>query len=216
MSELIVTEIFHSIQGESSHAGLPCWFIRLTGCPLRCSWCDTVYGFAGGSPYSIKSVLEKLKSSSTKLVEVTGGEPLAQEASIPLMKTLIEEGYKVLIETGGSEDISKVPKEVSIIMDIKCPGSKMHAKNLWANLDHLKASDEIKFVIASRKDFEWASQLVKERQLHTLCTVLMSPAWGLVSPKDLSAWILDSDMSSLVRLNLQLHKFIWGPRAKGV
>lgn len=214
MGELIVTEIFYSIQGESSYAGLPCAFVRLTGCPLRCAWCDTAYSFKGGKRLSIAAIQEEISKYKTSLVELTGGEPLAQENSLELMESLLASGYKVLIETSGSEDIAKVPKDVCIIMDIKCPASKMHEKMLWSNLDHIKSSDELKFVIASRDDFEWALEKIKTLELEKLCQLLFSPAWGLVSPQTLSEWLLESGVKA--RLNLQLHKFIWGPRKKGV
>ena len=214
MSELIVTEIFYSIQGESSRAGLPCAFVRLTGCPLRCSWCDTVYSFKGGKRMSIDAILETLSSYNTNLVEITGGEPLAQENSILLMEALIQKGYKVLIETSGSESIANVHKDVCIIMDIKCPGSKMHEKMMWSNLEHIKANDEIKFVIANREDFLWAVEKIKSLNLESRCLLLFSPAWGLVSPQNLSEWLLEFGIQA--RLNLQLHKYIWGPRKKGV
>lgn len=163
---------------------------------------------------SIPAILDQLVSYDTKLVEITGGEPLAQKNALLLMDALLQRGYKVLIETGGSENIAEVPKGVCIIMDIKCPGSKMHEKMLWSNLEHIKASDEIKFVIASREDFDWALEKVKSLKLETLCKLLFSPAWGLVTPQALSEWLLDSGVKA--RLNLQLHKFIWGPRKKGV
>jgi 7-carboxy-7-deazaguanine synthase len=214
MSELIVTEIFYSIQGESSHAGLPCAFVRLTGCPLRCSWCDTVYSFRGGKRLTIEAIQEELSKYKTSLVEITGGEPLAQENTLLLIERLIADGYKVLIETSGSENIANVPKDVCIIMDIKCPGSKMHEKTLWSNLNHIKATDELKFVIANRQDFDWALEKIKSLELEKLCLLLFSPAWGLVSPQELSEWLLASGVKG--RLNLQLHKYIWGPRKKGV
>lgn len=214
MSELIVTEIFYSVQGESSWAGMPCAFVRLTGCPLRCRWCDTVYGFHGGKKQSIDSVLETLATYPTRLVEVTGGEPLAQAAAVPLMQRLIDEGYTVLLETSGSQSLAEVPKDVRIIMDLKCPGSGMDSKNLWSNLDLLKSTDEIKFVVASREDFEWAVQKIREHDLAKRAHLLLSPAWGLVKPQDLVAWLLESGIPA--RLNLQLHKLIWGPKKKGV
>ncbi len=214
MSELIVTEIFYSVQGESSWAGMPCAFVRLTGCPLRCRWCDTVYGFHGGKKQSIDFVLETLATYPTRLVEVTGGEPLAQAAAVPLMQRLIDEGYTVLLETSGSQSLAEVPKDVRIIMDLKCPGSGMDSKNLWSNLDLLKSTDEIKFVVASREDFEWAVQKIREHDLAKRAHLLVSPAWGLVKPQDLVAWLLESGIPA--RLNLQLHKLIWGPKKKGV
>ena len=215
MSGLIVTEIFHSIQGESSKAGLPCAFVRLTGCPLRCRWCDTAYSFQGGKAYTIEEICTELGRFKTRLVEITGGEPLSQKGSVDLMEALLAQGYAVLLETSGSEDISRVPKGVHVIMDIKCPGSKMHERNLWSNIPLLKPSDEVKFVIASREDFDWALEKVQEWELEYRCDhLLFSPAWGLVNPQHLSEWLLESGVSG--RLNLQLHKLIWGPRKRGV
>lgn len=211
---LIITEIYASIQGESSYAGIPCTFVRLTGCPLRCRWCDTTYGFSGGSEMSLAEILAKVRELGLPLVELTGGEPLAQNNCAPLAKQLIEEGYKVLIETGGSEDVSPLDQAVHIIMDIKCPGSQMHEKNRWENLRHLKSTDEIKLVIADRKDFEWAVSKIKEHDLVSRFKVLLSPAFGLLQPKDLAEWIVQEKLN--VRLNLQQHKYIWHPRAKGV
>ncbi len=214
MSELLVTEIFRSIQGESSWAGMPCSFVRLTGCPLRCRWCDTVYGFHGGKKRNIDDIIEELSAFKVPLVELTGGEPLAQKNAILLIEQLIAKGFKVLIETSGSEDIAPVPKEAIIIMDIKCPGSGMHERTLWSNLGLLKPVDEIKFVVASREDFDWALNCIREHNLEGKNTLLFSPAWGLVKPQDLVIWLLDSGIQA--RLNLQLHKYIWSPNKKGV
>lgn len=214
MSELLVTEIFRSIQGESSWAGMPCSFVRLTGCPLRCRWCDTVYGFHGGNKRDIDEVIQELIDFKVPLVEITGGEPLAQKNSILLMEKLVAKGFKVLIETSGSEDIAAVPKEVVIIMDIKCPGSQMHERMLWSNLDLLKPVDEIKFVVANREDFDWALECIKKYDLVGKHRLLFSPAWGLVKPQDLVTWLLGSGVDA--RLNLQLHKYIWSPNKKGV
>jgi 7-carboxy-7-deazaguanine synthase len=211
---LIITEIYASIQGESSYAGIPCTFVRLTGCPLRCRWCDTTYGFTGGSEMSLAEILAKVKDLGLPLVELTGGEPLAQKNCAPLAKKLIDAGYKVLIETGGSEDVSPLDQGVHIIMDIKCPGSQMHEKNLWENLKHLKPTDEIKLVIADRNDFDWALSKIKEHDLTARFKVLLSPAFGLLQPKDLAEWIVQEKLNA--RLNLQQHKYIWHPRAKGV
>jgi 7-carboxy-7-deazaguanine synthase len=211
---LIITEIYASIQGESSYAGLPCTFVRLTGCPLRCRWCDTAYGFEGGQKMSLDEVTAKVRCFGPKLVELTGGEPLAQEACAPLARALIEQGYKVLIETGGSEDVSVLHPAVHIIMDIKCPGSRMHDRNRWENLDHLKPSDEIKMVIADRLDFDWAIEKITDFSLASRFKVLLSPAFGLLKPKDLAEWIMAHRLD--VRLNLQQHKYIWHPTAKGV
>src|SRR6266568_6302317 len=174
---LRVTEIFYSIQGESSHAGRPCAFVRLTGCNLRCRWCDSEYTFTGGEKMSIDEILEKIKSYGTKLVEVTGGEPLAQAESLDLIERLCDEGYEVLIETSGSIDIAPVDRRATIILDIKCPGSGEVEKNRWENLQHLKPNDEIKFVIADRADYDWARRVIGERNLSRL-TVLLSPVWG--------------------------------------
>ncbi len=211
---LLITEVYKSVQGESSYAGLPCTFIRLTGCPLRCKWCDTVYGFKGGQTIEFNDLLEQTKTLGVELVEVTGGEPLAQDNCVPFIDLLIEEGFKVLIETSGSEDISRLHPETHVIMDIKCPDSKMQDRNLWSNLDHLKPSDEIKFVIASRNDFDWAVECIKLNKLDQKCHLLMSVAFGLLKEDVLVDWILEKNLN--VRLNLQQHKYIWSPRKKGV
>lgn len=210
---LIITEIYPSIQGESSYAGLPCTFVRLTGCPLRCRWCDTAYSFEGGKSMSLEAVLEMVASHKISLVELTGGEPLAQKSSVSLARLLGDRGYKVLIETGGSEDISPLDPRVHIIMDIKCPGSGMQDRNLWSNIDALKASDEIKFVLADRQDYDWALAVIKEKKLERF-NLLFSPAFGLLQPKLLAEWMVQDTVKA--RLNLQQHKYIWHPRAKGV
>ena len=211
-----VTEIYASVQGESSYAGFPCTFIRLTGCPLRCRWCDTVYGFKGGSALTLESIIAEVERLGVPLVELTGGEPLAHAGTPTLMQTLIDKGYKVLVETSGSEDLSRVPLDVHIIMDIKCPGSGMVDKNLWSNLDALKPSDEIKFVLADRNDFDWARDLIEKEKLASRFNILLSCAWGLLSPKDLAQWMVEEPKLHTCRLQLQQHKYIWGPRAKGV
>lgn len=211
---LIITEIYASIQGESSYAGLPCTFIRLTGCPLRCRWCDTAYGFYGGTEMEMEAILAQVKNLALPLVELTGGEPLAQKNCAKLARVLIDEGFRVLIETGGSEDVSVLPSEVHIIMDIKCPGSQMDDRNRWDNLDSLKPSDEIKMVLAHREDFDWALDVIGKYRLTERFNVLLSPAFGLLQPKDLAAWMVDAKIKA--RLNLQQHKYIWHPRAKGV
>lgn len=211
---LRVTEIYPSVQGESSFAGKPCSFVRLTGCPLRCRWCDTAYGFEGGEDLAIADIITRLKHYGLKLVELTGGEPLAQAAANSLMATLINEGFELLLETGGSEDIKGVPPQTHIILDIKCPDSRMAHRNLWSNLGLLKPTDEIKFVVASKADYQWAKQIIAKHDLDQRFQVLVSPAYGLIQPKDLSSWIVEDKLN--VRLNLQLHKFIWSPRAKGV
>ncbi len=212
---LLITEIYKSIQGEAAYAGWPCTFIRLTGCPLRCRWCDTVYGFKGGNHQNFEQILSEVDRLGVPLVELTGGEPLAQEATAPLMQELIKLGYKVMIETSGSESLASVPLDVHIIMDLKCPGSGMEDRNLWSNLDLLKPSDEIKFVMAHREDFDWALQKVREHSLDSRFKVLFSSAFGLLQPQQLVDWMLEANMVR-VRLNLQQHKYIWHPRAKGV
>lgn len=211
---LHITEMFKSIQGESSWAGLPCSFVRLTGCPLRCRWCDSVYTFKGGKVYSIAEIMEQVAAFGLPLVEVTGGEPLAQENCIELLKELEKAGYTVLLETSGSISIAAVPESVHIILDIKCPGSTMEQHNRWENIELLKSKDEVKFVIADRRDFDWANEIIEKYQLNKRCTVLLSPAWGLLEPKKLVEWIQEKNL--VCRLNLQQHKYIWGPRAKGV
>lgn len=210
---LMITEIYASIQGESSYAGLPCTFVRLTGCPLRCRWCDTAYSFEGGKAMTFDEVLADVASQKIQLVELTGGEPLAQKGCITLAHKLIEAGYKVLIETGGSEDVAPLDSKVHIIMDIKCPGSGMHERNLWSNLDALKPTDEIKFVLADRADYDWALDIIKNRNLERF-KLLFSPAFGLLQPKTLAEWMVIDKVQA--RLNLQQHKYIWHPRAKGV
>jgi len=211
---LIITEIYASVQGESSYAGLPCTFVRLTGCPLRCRWCDTAYGFSGGTEMSLEDICARVEDLGVKLVELTGGEPLAQKNCFELARKLTDRGFKVLIETGGSEDVSPLPKTTHIIMDIKCPGSQMVERNHWENLNHLKPTDEIKMVLSHREDFDWAVDVINEHKLTERFNVLLSPAFGLLQPKDLVDWMMASKLN--VRLNLQQHKFIWHPRAKGV
>lgn len=210
---LIITEIYPSIQGESSYAGLPCTFIRLTGCPLRCRWCDTTYSFEGGKSVTVEDILAQVGQHGIPLVELTGGEPLAQKETIKLAQLLGDQGYKVLIETGGSEDVSQLDARVHIIMDIKCPGSGMVDRNLWSNIDSLKTSDEIKFVLAHREDYDWALRVINERKLERF-NLLFSPAFGLLQPKQLAEWMVQDKVKA--RLNLQQHKYIWHPRAKGV
>lgn len=214
MGPLRITEIYASIQGEAAFSGYPCVFIRLTGCPLRCRWCDTAYGFEGGKDFTIDEVLTAVDSHGLKHVEITGGEPLAQAGAIPLMANLVHRGYRVMIETGGSESIAEIPGEVHVIMDLKCPGSGMESKNLWSNLDFLKPSDDVKFVVACRSDFDWALDVISRHRLDERCTVLFSCAFGLVAPKDLADWMVAAKAPG--RMQLQMHKYIWHPRAKGV
>lgn len=210
---LMITEIYASIQGESSYAGMPCTFVRLTGCPLRCRWCDTAYSFEGGKAMTFDEIMSVVAGQRIPLVELTGGEPLAQKGCITLAHQLAEAGYKVLIETGGSEDVAPLDARVHIIMDIKCPGSGMHERNFWANIDVLKPSDEIKFVLADRADYDWAMDLIRNRHLERF-KLLFSPAFGLLQPKSLAEWMVADKVQA--RLNLQQHKYIWHPRAKGV
>lgn len=212
---ITVTEIYASIQGESSYAGFPCTFVRLTGCPLRCRWCDTAYSFKGGQSMTLASVMAEVDRLAVPLVELTGGEPLAQEGGRVLCDELVAKGYKVLIETSGSEPVAGLDPAVHIIMDLKCPDSGMSERNLWANLDHLKLTDEIKFVLASRADFDWAMAMTREHHLDRRFKVLFSCAWGHVNPKDLAAWMIEHPGLG-ARLQLQQHKYIWGPRVKGV
>jgi 7-carboxy-7-deazaguanine synthase len=211
-----ITEIFYSIQGESSFAGLPCAFVRLTWCNLRCSWCDSEYTFTGGVEMSVDEVLEKVRGYGCPLVEITGGEPLAQKRECcELARRLCDEGYTVLIETGGSLDASVLDPRVIKILDVKCPGSGESHRNFWANLETLNLRDEIKFVIKDRADFDYALDVIRkyrldEREPHAL----FSPVWGAIDLKDLAAWILQSGVRG--RMQLQLHKYIWGAEARGV
>ena len=214
MQKIYLTEIYKSIQGESSYSGLPCSFVRLSGCPLRCRWCDTVYSYKKGLEYTFDKLFNELEDLDCQLVELTGGEPLCQEAVFPLMEQLIGKNYKVLLETSGAYCIKKVPKEVHIIMDLKCPDSLMVEKNLWSNLDYLKSSDELKFVIASEKDFSWAKEKIDKLKLSSRFKVLLSPAFGLFKEEKLVELLLKEKIDC--RLNLQLHKYIWNPRKKGV
>ncbi len=212
---LTVTEIYASIQGESSYAGFPCTFIRLAGCPLRCRWCDTAYSFGGGRSMDHAEILQEVEKAGIKLVELTGGEPLAQAGTPALIATLVGLGYKVLIETSGAEPIETLHPETHVIMDLKCPDSGMAERNRWENLAHLKPTDEIKFVLASRGDFDWAVEMVKMHRLEGRVRLLFSCAWGQVAPKDLAAWMVAMPLVD-ARLQLQQHKYIWSPRAKGV
>jgi 7-carboxy-7-deazaguanine synthase len=205
---LRLTEIFFSLQGEASRAGLPTVFVRLTGCPLRCTWCDTTYSFTGGEAASIESVLAEVAKYPAREVCVTGGEPLAQKECLPLLSALCDAGYNVALETSGALDIAAVDPRVARIMDLKAPDSGECVKNRWENLDLLNPRDEIKIVIASRGDYEWARDLLRERKLDTLCPVLLSPAQGLVDPTALADWILADGLN--VRFQLQLHKLLWG------
>ena len=214
MSSLQVTEIFHSIQGESTHAGEPCVFVRLTGCPLRCTWCDTAYAFHGGDEMSLDAVLDHVKRYGCSLVEVTGGEPLAQSAAPALITRLCEEGFEVLLETSGAIDITPVDARAAVILDVKCPGSAMQDHMYWDNLRHIRPKDQIKFVIGDRGDYDWAVDVVKRYQLAERCPVLFSPVFGGQALRPLAEWILQDRLP--VRFQMQLHKFIWDPNARSV
>ncbi|HEY3171079.1 MAG TPA: radical SAM protein [Thermoanaerobaculia bacterium] len=203
-----VTEIFRSIQGESTRAGFPCAFIRLTGCSLRCVWCDTAYAFSGGDEMAVADAAEKVLALGTELVEVTGGEPLEQEGVYPLMERLLEHGKTVLLETGGHVPLDRVDPRVVKIVDVKAPGSGMMAANLPENLESLGPRDEIKFVLADRRDFDWALDFVAARDLDGRHVVTFSPVWEKLSAADLGSWIRDSGRP--IRLGLQLHKLLWG------
>jgi 7-carboxy-7-deazaguanine synthase len=211
---LKVNEIYYSIQGESTRSGLPCVFVRLTYCNLRCVYCDTEYAFYEGNNYSIDEILTEVKKYDCKLIEVTGGEPLMQDECINLMKELCDDGFEVLLETGGSLPINNVDKRVKIIMDLKCPSSQMVKKNLYKNLDHIKATDEIKFVIGNREDYEWTKEILSKYKLIDKCEILFSVVFGVLEPLTLVNWVLEDKLN--VRFQLQMHKFIWNPQAKGV
>ncbi|MCG2575696.1 7-carboxy-7-deazaguanine synthase QueE [Dechloromonas sp. XY25] len=205
---LRITEVFYSLQGEASRAGLPTVFVRLTGCPLRCTWCDTTYSFTGGEAATVESVLAEVAKYPARQVCVTGGEPLSQKDCLPLLTALCDAGYDVSLETSGALDVAGVDPRVSRIMDLKAPDSGELARNLWENLVQLNPRDEIKIVIASRSDYEWARDVLRERQLDRICPVLFSPAQGLIEPQSLAEWILKDGLN--VRFQLQLHKLLWG------
>ena len=209
-----ITEIFHSIQGESSYAGQPCVFIRLTGCPLRCTWCDTDYAFYGGSECSVDEILAKVHTYGCHLVEVTGGEPLVQPESLPLMTRLCDAGYTVLLETSGAVDIAPVDPRAHVILDVKCPGSGMTDRMHWPNLSQLAAKDEAKFVLADRADYDWAREILAQYDVASRCTVLFSPVFGALDARQLAGWILADCLP--VRFQLQMHKYIWAPDMRGV
>ncbi|MBK9596658.1 MAG: 7-carboxy-7-deazaguanine synthase QueE [Rhodocyclales bacterium] len=205
---LRVTEIFHSLQGESSRAGLPTVFVRLTGCPLRCAWCDTDYAFSGGETMTLGEVLVEVARHGARQVCVTGGEPLAQKACLPLLAALCDAGYSVSLETSGALDIAQVDARVSRIMDLKAPASGEADRNHWENLDRLNAGDEIKIVLADEADYDWAKSVLAARRLDAICPVLLSPVAGKLDAKRLAEWVLRDKLP--VRVQLQLHKLIWG------
>ena len=201
-------EIFYSLQGESSRVGLPTVFVRLTGCPMRCVYCDTAYAFNGGQTTPISEIMERVASYGTRYVTVTGGEPLAQKNCLVLLKQLCDVGYEVSLETGGAMDTSEVDARVAVILDVKTPGSGEMEKNLWANLDHLKPADEVKFVLCNRADYDWAKNILSEHAINRKCSVLFSPVYQDVNPTDLAEWILQDKLP--VRMQMQLHKILWG------
>ena len=211
---LTVNEIFHSIQGESTRAGDPCVFVRLTACDLRCTWCDTEYAFYEGRKMSIDEVVKTVDEYGCPLVEITGGEPLLQEEVYPLMDRLLEGGHTVMLETGGHRPIDRVPARVIKVVDVKCPGSGESEKNHWPNLDALAAHDEVKFVIADRADYEFARDVVCRKLADRQSPILFSPVHGALDPKQLSGWVLADRLPVLVQL--QLHKLIWDPATRGV
>ena len=211
---LVINEIFYSIQGESSYAGWPCVFVRLTGCNLRCTWCDTTYSFNEGQPTPLDDILAKVRSFETQLVEVTGGEPLLQPNVLLLLKRLCDLGKTVLLETSGSLDIAPVDPRVVKIMDLKCPSSGETDKNRYANLRHLTQLDEVKFVIADQADYDWTRRIITAEQLNQRCSVLVSPVVERLPLRTLADWILADRLP--VRLQTQWHKLIWGPTARGV
>ena len=212
---LTINEIFHSIQGESTHAGRPCVFVRLTACDLRCSWCDTPYAFHEGHKLPVEEVVDRVTRYGCSLVEITGGEPLLQRDVYPLMQGLVGRGHTVLIETGGHLSIAQVPSSVIRIVDVKCPGSGESHRNHWENLDRLTARDEVKFVIKDKADYEYAKDVVsRHRLIGCVAAVLFSPVHGVLDPKELAAWILEDRLG--VRLQLQAHKYIWGADTRGV
>tara|TARA_B100001123_G_C15275049_1_gene1011818 strand:- start:982 stop:1617 length:636 start_codon:yes stop_codon:yes gene_type:complete len=210
---LKINEIFYSIQGESSYSGMPCIFIRLTYCNLRCSYCDTEDSFYEGQDMTIDEIINEIKKYNCKLIEVTGGEPLLQKESIVLMETLLNNNYKVMLETGGSLPINKVPLEVIKIIDFKCPSSKMEEKNDWTIIKNLQKHDEIKFVIGNKEDYEWAKNKIEQFNLDNK-NLLFSPVHDILDPKVLSEWILNDGLK--IRMQLQLHKYIWSADTKGV
>ena len=209
-----INEIYLSVQGESTHTGLPCIFIRLTGCNLRCSWCDTAYAFHEGKNMSIDEILQKVENFGIHLVEITGGEPLMQDNVYTLMKRLIEKGYKVMLETGGSISLERVPKDVIKIMDLKCPGSGEQEKNNLDNLKLLAPHDEVKFVILDRKDYEWSRDIIKKYKINETAHILISPVFDKLELKEMVKWILEDQLP--VRLQTQLHKIIWDKNTIGV
>ena len=212
---LTINEIFYSVQGESTYAGRPCVFVRLTACDLRCSWCDTPYAFHEGSKRTLVDVLRDVERYECPLVEVTGGEPLLQEDVFPLMQSLVAMGKTVLLETGGHRSIARVPAEVVTVLDVKCPGSGESARNCWENLANVRPHDEVKFVVKDRTDYEFAREVISQRSLAgRVAAIHLSPVHGVLDPKTLSEWVLADRLPA--RVQLQLHKYIWSPDTRGV
>lgn len=208
MEQLRLTEIFFSLQGETRTVGLPTVFVRLTGCPLRCQYCDTAYAFQGGNWHSLDTILTEIKKYNTRYVTVTGGEPLAQKGCIGLLTRLCDEGYQVSLETSGALDVSQVDPRVIKVVDIKTPGSKEEQRNLWSNLTHLLAHDQVKFVICDEADYAWSKQILHKHDLASRCEVLFSPSYQQINPGDLADWIIRDQLP--VRMQIQLHKYLWG------
>jgi 7-carboxy-7-deazaguanine synthase len=211
---LKINEIFHSVQGESRHAGRPCVFVRLTHCNLRCTWCDTSYAFEEGSDLPVGAVLQRVAAYGTRYVLVTGGEPLLQEGVHDLIGELCDRGFEVAVETGGSLDLEPLDRRAMVVMDLKCPGSGMCGKNRLENIDLLKPGDEVKFVVVDRADYDWSREMIERHRLASRCGVLLSPVHGVLHPRRLAEWILADRLP--VRLQLQIHKFIWPPDLRGV
>jgi 7-carboxy-7-deazaguanine synthase len=209
-----INEIYKSIQGESSKAGSPCVFVRLTFCNLRCSYCDSEYAFYEGTDFTVDKIIEEIKKYDCRLVEITGGEPLFQDECLELMKRLCDQGFDVMVETGGSLPIKDIDKRVMIIMDLKCPSSKMMKKNLYENIDYIKPTDEIKFVIGTKEDYEWTKETIEKFKLTDKCSVFLSTVFNQLEPAKLVEWILEDKLN--VRFQLQMHKYIWEPSKKGV
>ncbi len=207
---LKIFEIFHSLQGETSRIGLPTVFVRLTGCPMRCTYCDTAYAFSGGGNMEIIDVLAKVAEFGTRYVTVTGGEPLAQKECYTLLQALCDAGYSVSLETGGAMDIAPVDARVSVILDIKTPASNEEKNMLWSNVEHVKATDEIKFVICNRADYDWAKAKIIELKLTEKCPILFSPSYNELPANELAAWVLQDKLPA--RMQIQLHKILWGEK----
>jgi 7-carboxy-7-deazaguanine synthase len=211
LMSLKIYEIFYSLQGETSRIGLPTAFVRLTGCPMRCTYCDTAYAFSGGTNMEIATILQKVNNLKAKYVTVTGGEPLAQKECYDLLRVLCDEGFSVSLETGGKMDIASVDARVSVILDIKTPTSNEEINMLWTNVDHIKAKDEIKFVLCNRADYDWAKGKIVELSLDKKCPILFSPSYHDLPATTLASWVLEDKLP--VRMQLQLHKILWGEKA---